>query len=470
MANIFERAGMWMAQQIAGYLITPRERAFKMVQDYYTGDHPAQLKVKSGQQDDNVTLNWIGLAVDRSVSMLMGDGVRFEADGEEADGEEADSERQEYIDSVWDVNKREILMHEIAMDGAIFGTPFLKIVPNGITDLYTGAQVARLVLLDPKLMTVETDPLDKNKVMRYVMQFRIMDNGREKLFKEVTRRAEPDDFESNETPDAWIVETFEFANGWTLVDKQEFPYPFPPIHHWKNLPTLHSAYGYSDIEQILNPQDKYNFVASNNIKITRYHAHPKTWGAGFTKSEKTSWGADEMVTISDPQGKISNLEMSSDLSSSRNIQMDLRQAIFDIARQVDVSGIKDKIGQLTNFGLRLLYSDALAKTDTKRLLYGDAFTEINRRLLVMKGYEGEESNPGDVIWGDALPVNDREEMEIDKLALDLGVIDKQTIAEKYQKRYGVEWDEIQTRLTAQQGREGTIGGLLLKKFNQGEVK
>lgn len=462
MANIFERAGMQMAEWIAGYLQTPRETAYKVISSYYDGNHPPQLKTKPGQMDDNVILNWIGLAVDRSISMLIGDEVRFELE---------DEANQEYIDSIWDANKRQILLHEIALDGAIFGTPFIKIVANGITDPYTGAQLPRLVLLDPKFMTIEVDPLDKSEVEKYIMQFKVKDNGRERVFKEVTRRSTPEDFDlqpESEAPDTWVVEMFEFTNMWTLINSTEFPYPFPPIHHWKNLPTIHSIYGQSEIEQILNAQDKYNFVASNNVKITRYHAHPKTWGAGFTKSEKTSWGADEMVTISDPQGKISNLEMASDLSSSRNIQMDLRQAIFDIARQVDVSGMKEKIGQLTNFGLRLLYGDALAKTDTKRLLYGDAFQEINRRLLVMNGQEGENSRPGDVIWGDAIPVNDKEEMEIDKLALDLGIVDKQTVSEKYQKRYGVEWEDIQSRLSSEQEQEQSLGSLLLRKFNRGE--
>ena len=464
MANLFERAGMWMAQMIAGYMQTPRERVFKMVQDYYSGDHPAQLKVKQGQSDDNITLNWIGLAVDRSISMLLGDGVKFDLP------ENADAQ-QEYIDAIWDANKRQIFLHEVGLDGATFGTPFVKIVPDGIVDPYTEKTIPRLVLLDPKLMTVETNPVDKNEVERYVMQFKVTIDGKERLFKEVTRHAMSDDFEleeGQETPDTWVIETFEFINSWILINKQDWGYNFPPIHHWKNLPSIHGIYGMSDIEQVINVQDKSNFVWSNNLKINRYHAHPKTWGAGFTKADKTSWGADEMITVSDPAGKIANLEMSSDLGASRNIAADLRQSMFDITRQVDISAMKDKVGQLTNFGLRLLFSDSISKTDTKRLLYGDAFNEINRRLLVLGGFTGKQSRPGSTVWGDALPVNDKEEMEIDQIALDMQIVDKQTVAEKYQKRYGVEWEEVQARLQGQQAQERNLGSLLLQRFNQGQ--
>ena len=341
-------------------------------------------------------------------------------------------------------------------------------VPDGLAEPYTGVMYPRLVLLDPKLMTIEVDPLDKSEVEKYIMQFKIIVDGKERLFKEVTRHSMPDDFDlqgEEETPDTWVVETWEFINTWTLINSVQFPYDFPPIIHWKNLPSIHSVYGMSDIEQVINAQDKYNFVVSNNLKINRYHAHPKTWGAGVTKTEKSSWGADEMILISSPDGKINNLEMSSDLGASRSISQDLRQSIFDLARQVDISSITDKIGQLTNLGLRLLYSDALAKTESKRELYGEAFAEINRRLLLMAGAQPVKC---EVVWGEALPVNMSEEMELDKSALEAGIVDKQTVAEKWAKRYGQDWETIQERLQEQRANESSIGAVLLQRFNRGE--
>lgn len=172
-----------------------------------------------------------------------------------------------------------------------------------------------------------------------------------------------------------------------------------------------------------------------------------------------------MILISSPEGKINNLEMSSDLTASRAIALDLRQALFDVARQVDITSITDKIGALTNFGLSLLFSDSISKTNTKRALYGEAFSEINRRLLVMASIQAV---PCEVRWGDALPINIKEELEIDQLALDLGVVDKQTVSERYVKRYGQDWETIQERLNEQKGQESNIGTILLNRFNQGQ--
>jgi len=45
--------------------------------------------------------------------------------------------------------------------------------------------------------------------------------------------------------------------------------------------------------------------------------------------------------------------------------MNLRQIIFDVTRNMDISSMKDKVGALTNFGLRILFFDALNKLATK---------------------------------------------------------------------------------------------------------
>jgi hypothetical protein len=48
-----------------------------------------------------------------------------------------------------------------------------------------------------------------------------------------------------------------------------------------------------------------------------------------------------------------------------------------------------------------------------------------------------------VQWGEVLPINVNEEMQADKLALDMGIIDQETIATKWFIRYGVDWETIE---------------------------
>lgn len=435
MQRTFRSFANMVGAAVAGYLDTEAVEKMTKQKQYYEGTQKAPLKTKTGQASDNLITNYIGLAVDRSTSMLFGGGVEFAA----AAG--AGSPEQAYLDAVWAANKKEILLHRTGLDGELFGTPYIKISPN-IYQLPTeegGAEVLlpRLILVDPRLMVVNTDPMDVERVLSYVFEIKLSDDH---AFREVTRRAEADERQLDPAsglgeviePGSWLVETFE-ATGrnseWTLTSQTVWPYSFPPIIHWQNLPSVHSAYGMSGIEGVLEIQDKHNFVTSNMLKILRYHAHPKTWARGLPPNaslEKISWGGDEMLKATSETAEISNLEMQSDLASSRNIAQDFRQTIFDLCRVVDITTVTDKVGALTNFGLRVLYSDTLSKNSTRRLLYGDALEEINRRVLILAGFANVESS---VIWGPDLPQDEAEDAKLILEDLAAGIASKQTASE-----------------------------------------
>jgi len=135
----------------------------------------------------------------------------------------------------------------------------------------------------------------------------------------------------------------------------------------------------------------------------------------------------------------------------------LRQSLFDVAREIDITSITDRIGSLTNFGLRVLNSDALAKNDTKRQLMGDALLELNRRLLVIGGYTDERSRPGQIIWHDPLPVDEISRLSAQQIELSMGTVSKQTIAEEN----GRNWEEENKRILDEQAASGNLGGALL---------
>ena len=84
-----------------------RERLAKQQEHYlyYTGRQRLQIKTKPGQADDNMIHNYAMLIVNRSLSMLLGGGVSFDLEGEL---------EQEYIDTVWEVNKSDILLNRAA--------------------------------------------------------------------------------------------------------------------------------------------------------------------------------------------------------------------------------------------------------------------------------------------------------------------------------------------------------------------
>ena len=142
---------------IDDYHEQPRIEAIERNRKYVRGEQRKMLK--TGVYDDNVTVNVSGIIVDRWVSWLFGHGIEFDLPGDD------DSLEQEYIDSVWYANRKEILLHRIAVNGAESGNAYVKVIPNGLGDL------PRLVAVDPMFVSMETDPDDIDHVIRYTVSY-----------------------------------------------------------------------------------------------------------------------------------------------------------------------------------------------------------------------------------------------------------------------------------------------------------
>lgn len=407
-----------LADALSMRMQDPRTKQLTERRMYYDGNQRKMLKVAQGKADDNVTLNFTGLAVDRSVSMLVGGGVNWKYKTE-------NTRQEEELSKIWEVNQKELFMQELAIDGAVFGTHYIRTDPLAILDPYTENLYTGLTVIDPSLMSIETEPNNVKRVIKYVMQYKTGDALYREEYVPSAKNAEVE----GATP-SWEVNYYEARGaGWKLVKTVSWNYPFPPIIHGKNLPSVHSVYGTSDIDDIIGIQDASNFIASNIRKIIRNQAHKRTWGKGFTK-ESLEMGSDDMPIISNPDAQINTLDETADLGASENHFASMRQAIFDIARVVDITSIKDKVGALTNFGLRVLYSDALSKNATKRLLYGEALTELNRRLLVIEGFTGEESRPPEIVWGPDLPQDEADDARLISQDLADGIVSKETASVK----------------------------------------
>jgi hypothetical protein len=446
---------------------------------YYIGDQKRQLAVKTGKTDDNIIVNLVGLAVDRSVSHVLAGGVEFdlpELDNQEetqTDSEgntvEVDNPQQDYIDAMWEVNRKSVLLLNLVINASVFGTGYIKIIPEGVIDPYTALSYPRLIALNPEYLTIETDPQDQEKVISYKVEYKIRDYE----YREITRLAGPNDKtideDGKERPidsKLWMIfnQKQNINSGqWENIDPpQVFPYDFPNILHVKNLPSLNSVYGSSDIDDILGMQDKSNFTISSIQKQVRLQSHKQPWGKGIGKEDKLDVGPDTLVQLRGENAELGILDFQTDIAGSLEYAKDLRQSIFDIAREVDITSITDKLGALTNFGLRVLYTDALGKCDTKRLLLGEMLLELNRRLLVLNGMEGEASRPGEVIWNDPLPVNVIEKFQGQAEELAMGVVDKQTIAEEN----GRDWEAIKARLDEEKSTgDNAVGAAILRAFN-----
>lgn len=424
--------------------------------DYRLGEQDKQLKVKFGQSDDNVRCNLIGKAINQSVYLLVGKGVEFDLPGDD------DTREDMWLKACWKANNKQILLHRAVQNACEAGNGYIKIIPDGIYGMLNGKETAfpRLVCLDPKWMSMDTNPEDFEQVIRYTIRFTTVGpDGKERARKQVIEFVN----------DYWLISDYyndhTTAGKWILMSEVRWDYNFAPIMHWQNLPSPNSVFGEPDInDDVIELQDRYNFVASNINKIIRYHAHPKTFGINVGKPDKESWGADQMVLFNSggENAKLDNLEMQSDLESSINFFNLLGKSILDNTSTVDVNNLKDKLGQLTNFAVRVLFNDALNKMDVKRQLLEPALQDLNHRLLVLAGLPDD---PGEVIWPESvLPVNETEVLNSQKTEMEMGIVSKQTVS----MERGRDYEQEQERINEESANESNVGNEILKVFERGQ--
>jgi hypothetical protein len=458
------------------------DRAYEILdkRGYRLGDQKKFLKKSRDGYDDNQITNYVALILDRCVSMLVGKDVDFDfgESNDVADGEEAQTPIKEYIDGVWRDNRKADLLHRLAYNGGESGMVFCKIAPRQDGTF-------KLVALDSSLMDIKTNPYDMDEIEQYVYQYKTYDAfGKEMGVREVIEKNSDVKLGSAFEPAAttWSVSLYENSgatNGhWTLVNEVLWDYDFPPIVHWQNLINIGDAWGLPDITAaLIGLQDQYNFNLSNRNKIIRYYAHPMRYSRmlgnvqrqrviedGTTKSTSQDMGVSpsSMPDFNDPEGGIFQLEAMGDLPAVLAHLEDLKQSMFETTRTVDISTVKDRLGQMTNFGLKVIYQDALAKTETKRQGYGWGFAEINRRLLILSGMFGEDVPECDIIWPYPLPENEVEEMTALQGDLNMGVVSKQTVSEKR----GYTWEDEQERMNDDQSNQDDLGGALLRAFDR----
>ena len=446
--SVLDNFRNWLLEPLLGREFSIKASEATLKREYRRGQHKAPIKTA----DDAIVVNFIGLLVDRSVAMLFGQEPAFDLPGE------SDAPSQQYIDAVWRANRKMQLLKRAAVYGAESGTCYVKILPDGAISK-DGKLIPRLVVLDPATVTMDALPEDIDTIFRYTIAYTITDpvTGKDKTVKQVT--------EHDAETGYWVITDYVSVNGskWEVTNEQVWEWDFAPIVHWHNLPDVGSVYGRPDItDDLIDLQDKINFVSSNTAKIIKYHAYPKTWARGFQNSGKIAWGVDEMVTTSDPNALIQNLEMQSDLSSSLSFIRYLRQALFDVSRAVDIDSMADKLGSLTNFGLRVLYQDALSKLEEKRGLYAEGIIEINHRLLELAG--APDTDGGEVEWPDVMPENENEIAMAVKSDLELGLVSKQTAA----GLRGYTWEDEEERMSEEKVANDNIGAALLRAFGQGE--
>lgn len=441
-----------------------RQKAHAEAWKLYKGEHHKHLKPDGSGTDDNITINLVELLIDKGVSALVGTNDQGDIEGVTLDivdepGErgyegpppdysapdqpQAKSPAQQALDQVFEANRRDILLHNAILNGGVCGHVFLKVVPDGARDPQTGEKrLPRLINLNPDIVSVFWDESDIERVLWYRIEYGT--EGSRKR-QDIVRNVD----EAGDDADGWTIhhytQTAQQA-GWQRAGAPvAWEYDWAPVIDWPNLPDPNGYYGMNDIRTGGAVNSALNFLMSNMARIIKHHAHPKTVAIGVRNDEiKPVAGIDRLWTIPNENATIQNLEMQSDLSSSMELVRMLRRFFFDSGREVDPSSVHDRLGDLTNFALRVLYTDTLAKGGTKRLLAGDGLRSVCRCVLDLMGFGFAHQIT--VTWPKAIPTDDL----ADAQAL---AIDRQhgLSRETYLDKRGYDFEQEMARVQLERG-------------------
>ncbi len=402
-------------RQLADDELAQRRVTINRIRAYYEGEHPNQL----GDKVDNIVLNLCKQVIDQSTAFLIPKMPIFELDNNQADT----SDREKWLSGVWETNGGANLVHGLALNGALAGHVFARIVPQ--------SPYPRIVPLNPANVIVWWQADDYQTVLAYEIRWEAPDGRyRQDVYKDVY------DVYKEET--RWIVRDYTQPHAkssrrmsasaeWTLVN--EAHYPTCPIVSWGHLSAPNVHYGRDELGGLVALNLHINKVASDIKSILRYHAYPTTVGTGFSAKDVQETRIDGFLTIPDKDARVFNVEMQSELTSSLALLDRLENHFLGIARVVMVRGGVDAFRGMTNLGVRTAFLPMIMKNEQLRRAYGAGLREISRRVLAYCPHPRSDAMGHEAIavhWGDALPTDRADEVAVVLQELGAELIDKET--------------------------------------------
>lgn len=354
----------------------------------YNDELEKPLKRMPDEPDDNVMSNRIQPIVDAGVDFLF--GKELEISLEDA----APKEAQDFLDTCWGEKETRIpLLQEWAMNGAVAGQAFLRIVPDEDGTF-------ELVAVDPSTVCVQTAPQNCKRVLLYCIQYSTTEkiNGQSKTvyYREEMAATYPDPVNGRQPskPTGWTIGHWtQIAQagmapkltGWTPAGPPiDWPYPFAPLFGCQNLPMPNSYWGRPDITPgLIGLNNALNLTlgtANRNHKVTSL-----LYGIGIGDST-ISYRPGYIIPLPTDTSKIVAVPVGGDLPGALAYAADLRSDIDEISHTPGVATGRISTmprGNLSGVAIELLFMPLQKKTDTKQCTYGKTLIDVSKALLTL---------------------------------------------------------------------------------------
>ncbi len=389
----------------------------------YHGQLDPPLKPMPGDPDDNVLSNRMQAIVDRGIDFLFGQELELALE------EDAPKAAQEFLNDVWGRKEQRIpLLQKLAMNGAMAGRAFLRIVPDTAGNF-------RLVAVDPATVFVQTAPQDCDTVLLYCIEYSVSEkiNGKPTsvYYHEEITRIDPDGNARHGMPDS--DDTWEVRH-WTRIGDQgnwqpvgdpiAWNYEFSPLFSCQNLPLPNEFWGMPDLTpDLIGINVALNLVQSNINRINKLFGSPILYAVG-TGMQVIDLAPGRIIGLPTDQSKIAAVTITSDLANALAFANNLRS---DLDEQSGVPGVATgrivdlPRGNMSGIVLELLFMPLLKKTDKKRCLYGDLIIAVSKALLILNKMSGGINMT--LPWQNPMPDDDLQSVQAAVLKKQVGISD-----------------------------------------------
>ncbi len=307
----------------------------------------------------------------------------------------------DFLNAVWNSNKRDELCVEIGQTKSITGEAWMKVSFESPEDLddpfeeYPDGKI-RLTVLPTQYVFPTFNPHDKDKLDSILIMYPIEKRVNTGI---LFRRSSLTTVIYKEL---WTRDKIIVYEDKEEIDKMDNPYGIIPFVQIKNFPIAGRTYGMGDLEDIIPLNVELNTKRSDISEIIDYHSAPITcvFGAKIGNLEK---GANKVWGGLPKDAKVANLELQGDLGASSNYTDSLKTAMCEIGGVPEtVLGGANAISNTSGVALQYMNLPLIEKTRIKRQCTKTSLETVNKMILHIALLEGLIEKPDNISKKDFL--------------------------------------------------------------------
>lgn len=340
-------------------------------------------------EQDEVTVN------DPKLDMILGD----ELDGSDDEVIQREKTESDFLNDVWEDNKKDTLCIEIGQTKSITGEAWVKVQFEDPEDLndpfekYPNGRI-RLSVVPTQFVFPRFNDHDKDKLEHLLIMYPIRTEKETGiLFKRTSTTTVI-------YKEFWTNSEIVVYEGDKEVDRMENPYGFIPFVQIKNFPVAGRTRGVGDLDDVIPLNVELNTKKSDISEVIDYHSAPITlvYGAKIGNLEK---GANKVWGGLPKDAKVENLGLQGDLTASANYIAETKTAMCEIAGIPEtVLGGASAISNTSGVALQYINLPLIERTRIKRNCSTAGLKTVNEYILFIAMYEGLIEKPEDISMKD----------------------------------------------------------------------